>query len=531
MRIDERAPLPLARPPAPARRRARRWASARVLRRWLARRYGPLAPHGVSLVGLYALFVALSYAISFGRVERSALLTAAVVFVSLLFVLMIALFVWTLWGALRDTCGRTIPGGRRQILLFALAASLCLLLLPRLFSKDVLSYLVYGRAFGAYGLNPYTTNPLNVQFDYNFRLIDWHYAGSVYGPVWTLLCTALYKVVDRVNALLGTSSIWTYIVAFRALALAVHLGCAALVWDILGRLRPREQAAGTLFYAWNPLTLIEFPGNGHNDVALVFFLLAAIAAHLRGRGGLTALFLALSVLTKFITLLVIPAYLVLLWWQRPTGRRRLLAWAKAGAVGLGAFLLLWAPFHEALRDPLFLVRSSAASQYDNSLLELIYWGVRGPFAAVLPAGEGDRIASLLVMTAGRLAFLGVFALLTWRARDTDAWIRAAFWILFAYLVIGTAWFWPWYVTWLVALAPIVGGRRATAVTLTFSASVLIIYVLWGNQLPFDRESLYPLHNIVAFGLPLLVVWWQLRRDGPTAEPVYAPARRGGAAGA
>jgi hypothetical protein len=49
----------------------------------------------------------------------------------------------------------------------------------------------------------------------------------------------------------------------------------------------------------------------------------------------------------------------------------------------------------------------------------------------------------------------------------------------------------------------------------------VLYVMWGNQLPFDRGSVLPLHNFVAFGLPLLVLWLQLRRKGASDEPVYA----------
>src|SRR5205823_2624268 len=285
-------------------------------------------------------------------------------------------------------------------------------------------------------------------------------------------------------------------------------GTVALLWDILGRLRPRQRVAGTLFYAWNPLVLIEFAGNSHNDVALIFFLLAAVAAHVRKRPALVALFLALSVLTKFITLLVIPAYLLLLWREAPTTRARLLALGQAAAVGLAAFALLWAPFRDALRHPLFLINSSAATSYDNSLLQVVYWLLRHLFALALPPERGDKVANLLVTIVSRGAFVALWALLTWRVRDTAGWLRAGLWILFAYLVLGTAWFWPWYVTWLVALAPLVGSRRATMATFTFSVSVLIFYVLWGNQLPFDRGSLYPLHNLVAFGLPLAVLWLQ-----------------------
>jgi len=531
-----------------------------AVRRRLVDRWGIIAPHSLVLVGLYLLFALLARALTFGRVQRSALLYALIALAGLLFVGMIVAFAWTLWRALRELGGREARDGWRPILAGAFGAGLCLLTLPRLFSKDVLSYLVYGRAFGAYGLNPYTTTPNNMQFDFNFRLIDWHDAVSVYGPVWTLLCTALYKVV----APLATTNIWGYIVSFRMLGLAFHLGNAALIWLILGHLHPRDQLAGTIFYAWNPLALIEFAGNGHNDAGLIFFLLAAIAALVaeRPRPWLVALLLALSVLTKFITLLIVPAYLLLLWRTTPpeygrdlgrwlarvrrrrvpatgdgavstppsaTGRvdwrlfrARVLAFGTAGAVGLGTFAILWAPFASALRNPLFLLGSSAASKYENSLLQLVYWSVRGLFAAVLPSGVNAEIAGVLVMTAGRLAFLAIWLVLTWRSRDVTSWLHSSFWILSGYLVLATPWFWPWYVTWLVALAPLVSGRLVTATTFTFSASVLVFYVLWGNQLPFDRGSVYPVHNVVAFGLPMLALWLQLRRGGAAEAPIYAP---------
>lgn len=501
-----------------------RWSTLRAA---LVERWGPIAPYALATTMIYTIFAILARLITFGRVQRSILLYIMIGLASLIFIVMIAVMVRALWQALRALSDRRESGGLRPILLGTLGAGVALLTLPRLFSKDVLSYLVYGRAFGAYGLNPYTTTPSNMQFDFNFRLIDWHDAVSVYGPVWTLLCTALYKVV----APLATTHIWGYIVSFKMLGLAFHLGNAALIWFILGRLRPRDQVAGTIFYAWNPLALIEFAGNGHNDAGLVFFLLTAVAAAVtaRPRTWLVVLFLSLSVLTKFITLLIIPAYLLYLWRSTPAApgrvfsRARVLAIVQAGIVGLVTFVVLWLPFAEALRNPLFLFDSSAASKYDNSLLQLLYWSLSGIFSAILPAGTSSQVANLLVMTAGRVTFLILWALLTWRSRDLESWLRGSFWIFFTYLVLATPWFWPWYVTWLVGLAPLVAGRRSTAATLAFSASVLIIYVMWGNQLPFDRGSLLPLHNVVAFGLPLLVLWLQLRRSGAADAPVYAQA--------
>jgi len=520
--VEKRRKRAPAKPIAIAEESAPRRLS--TLRTRISERWGPIAPYAIATVILYIIFTVLARLIVFGRVQVSSLLYAMIGLAMVLFLGMIAVLVGTLWQALRTLSTERIPDGWKPILLATMGAGAALATLPRLFSKDVLSYLVYGRAFGAYGLNPYTTTPSNMQFDFNFRLIDWHDAVSVYGPVWTLLCTALYKVV----APLATTNIWGYIVSFRMLGLAFHLGNAALIWFILGHLRPRDQIAGTIFYAWNPLTLIEFAGNGHNDAGLIFFLLAAIAAAVpeRRRPWLIALCLALSVLTKFITLLVIPAYLLMLWRTtsnangRWISKERVLAWTRAGLVGLAACAILWAPFAAALRNPLFLLDSSAASKYDNSLLQLVYLSLRGVFSAILPAGDSHDIANILVLTGGRIAFLLVWALLTWRSRDLTSWLRGSFWILFTYLMLATPWFWPWYVTWLVGLAPIVGGRRSTAATLTFSASVLVLYVMWGNQLPFDRGSVLPLHNFVAFGLPLLVLWLQLRRGGAGDQPIY-----------
>ncbi len=500
-----------------------------TFRAGIVARWGPIAPYALATTMLYLIFVLLARVITFGRVQPGFLLYAGIGVAMFLFVAMIATLVRTLWQTLRALSDHQLRDGWRPILLSTFGSGLALVTLPRLFSKDVLSYLVYGRAFGAYRLNPYTTTPSNMQFDFNFRLIDWHDAVSVYGPVWTLLCTALYKIV----APLATTNIWGYIVSFRILGLLFHLGSAALVWYILGRIRPTDQVAGTIFYAWNPLALIEFAGNGHNDAGLVFFLLAAVAATVakRRRPWLVVLCLSFSVLTKFITLLIIPAFLVMLWCTTPLlaqgwrYKARALAIVQAGIIGLATFLLLWAPFAEALRHPFFLLESSAASKFDNSLLQLIYWSLQNLLALVLPDERSQQIANFLVLTTGRVAFVGIWALLTWRSQNLESWLRGTFWILFAYLVLATPWFWPWYVTWIVALAPLVGGRLSTAATLTFSASVLLLYVMWGNQLPFDRGSVLPLHSSVTFGLPLLVLWLQLRQPGAADEPVYTYRNR------
>jgi hypothetical protein len=127
---------------------AGRWSSlrARIVERW-----GPIAPHGIATVALYLVFVLLARLIFFGRVQPSTLLYLMLGLAALLFIGMIAALIGTLWRALRALNDRQIGDGWRPILLTTLGAGLALLTLPRLFSKDVLSYLVYGGRMGRTG--------------------------------------------------------------------------------------------------------------------------------------------------------------------------------------------------------------------------------------------------------------------------------------------------------------------------------------------------------------------------------------------
>ncbi len=57
-----------------------------------------------------------------------------------------------------------------------------------------------------------------------------------------------------------------------------YLGSAALIYLILKQRQPRWAVAGTIAFAWNPLVLLAVAQNGHNDIVMIFFLLAAVWA-------------------------------------------------------------------------------------------------------------------------------------------------------------------------------------------------------------------------------------------------------------
>jgi alpha-1,6-mannosyltransferase len=91
--------------------------------------------------------------------------------------------------------------------------------------------------------------------------------------------------------------------------------------------------ARVLIYAWNPLSVWEFAGNGHVDAVTIGLLSLAMLARLRGRGTLTGAILGAAILVKFLPALIAPA----LW--RPRGARRWMEWAMPVAMAAVMVLL------------------------------------------------------------------------------------------------------------------------------------------------------------------------------------------------
>src|SRR5262249_14672797 len=150
-------------------------------------------------------------------------------------------------------------------------------MVPRL-SQDLFSYMAHGLLGVIPGANP-LTQPAEAVRDavVGAHLVEygWHtYPGvTPYGILWTRIEVAI--------AALSHGDVFTGMLLFKAVAVTASLASAALIWAVLGRLCPRLQLFGTLAYLWNPLVLMEFAGEGHNDAVMIFFVLAALLACVR----------------------------------------------------------------------------------------------------------------------------------------------------------------------------------------------------------------------------------------------------------
>ncbi len=359
----------------------------------------------------------------------------------------------------RSSC--VTPAG---ILLAALLLRLLALPLAPALSNDVHRYAWDGTVALA-GENPYRRAPDDPALGAlreraapgSWERVDHRGVPTVYPP----LALGLFALAAGLPA---------PILAVKALLAAADLaGCAALL--ALAR-RLGLPIARTVWYAWNPLVVIETAGMGHVDALGVAAAVAAALWVARSRAAGAGAFAAAGALAKLVPLLALPL------WARQS-RRPWTVLAVAGAILLAAL----APVAVATGGvPPGLVAYGVSWEFDGPLYE--------PLHRLLAAAgaEGAVKAGLDRLKEATGAH--------------DAWNRVYPYVyprLLAKLALG-----------LLLLAPIVrslGDRRPVAgpgalfgAVLLASATVYPWYLLW--VLPWAALALQPAWLLAAATAPL-----------------------------
>jgi hypothetical protein len=357
-----------------------------------------------------------------------------------------------------------------------------------------------------------------------------------------------------------------YVVAYKLVAALLHLVNGALLWAILATWQPERRGWGTALYLLNPLALVEFAGNAHNDVLMITCILLGVWFHLHGLWTWTVAAWTVAVLAKWIALPLLPLYgLVILW----TGRGvRMRAVRLAGMAGLFAVVttILYAPFWRGPATLNVLFDAPPQRLMVNSLGDMVAYEIQytmyvlgrwshpdqTPWSSIpltvdeeTPrARERDLEGTeqrdwrteqrVLLQRYNReqqaqqneviLQDRGLSTVFRWiglalvmvtclvgaaLTRDLRTLLLALAWIFFVYVAVGSVWVWPWYATWFVALAAMLDWRVTGRTALIFSLVVPIIYPLT-PILPLP-SLLEQLRALFAFGPALAFAGYHLVR--------------------
>jgi hypothetical protein len=333
-------------------------------------------------------------------------------------------------GGMRDTAARTLAFA------FPLVFNIALAIGRPYFSIDVLSYLAQGYQATA-GQNPYVhpvKEIINTGFGADLARLGWRpvHGLSPYGPLWTWLEMAVAGL---------TPDIATQIAMIKVLVIVASLGSAGLVWLILGRVRPGAQMLGTMLYLWNPVVIVEFAGEGHNDSLMIGFLLLSLLWFIRARSGAGLVALGLGAIVKAAAPIVLPAQVVYSWRTRPDRRRLVFELLLGAIVGVGVAALLYAPLWVG-KATLAGLRAHSRPSVLASTPGVLFW--------YLTRSHSEDASARLISLAMGGAFVSYVAIVSLRVTDAKSLVRAGGGIAVAYLVLAPG-YWAWYAALPVAL--------------------------------------------------------------------------------
>ncbi len=473
------------------------------------------------LMRLYATIPPVDYAQLTGRS-----LFGVVIYVGGL-LLLFGLYGWAFRLASPSARGGqlTTMGGRFVLISSAVLAAVSIPSYP-VMAIDLFSYAIHTRGWALYGLNPLATAPaaLPASDPWIGLAAEWIDAPSPYGPIWEWLSLAAFR--------LSGGTFLAHLLALKLLTVLAYLGCVWLIYQIIRRFRPAWAMAGTIAFAWNPLVLLESAQNGHNDIVMVFFLLAAIWALTRppdaaaptasslAWAALGSLLFAFSISTKYVTGLIIPFFWLALSASQPDWRRRV------GVVGSSALLigtivvLLMLPLWPGWENWTVL---TTGKQVGRSLLTLMVL-VLGDLLGLSRAFALSRYICLSIFV---LIYLSYFWASLRQVKNSPAYVLVclpAFYTLFWFVLLTSPVFHAWYLLWFVPLMSLLlPARRPWRVSIVFSLTALLIIPyfetvrVWYPAL-LDNHLLSHL-----IGIPLLIVpplvatFWPVGREPDFAD--------------
>ena len=433
---------------------------------------------------------------------------------------------------------------QRYLIYSTLLLGLFYILIPVVTSPDLYSYIAYARIGVLYHLNPLTTPPSAIRSDVIYSYVAWTDQPSAYGPTWTIITSGMQGIFS----LFGLNLILPMVIILRLFGLLIHVLSTLLIWSISGHLltrkgllAPAQRMRATLSFAWNPLLLLEACVNAHNDVTVLFFVLLAIWFLVRHMGTeaatikgvvLAAAMLAFATCLKLYVVLFVPGLLLLVWMPGSTKSERSApadnhdAGSYYGRSGLsasifrdamktslaaiatyfGIIVALYAPFWRGGAILNVLSVNPATYRSINSLpdfLTHLYNAIVARLGFPLGAAIGSP-AEHLTHTLSLLLFVLVFCFLCWRIirvpgsiSSISGLIRWMAMLWLVYCVIGSPWFWPWYMVIFFGLYAVIEASSDRPYVflnglswplmvrlLTFSMLSLYCFISWGPQHSF-----------------------------------------------
>jgi alpha-1,6-mannosyltransferase len=416
--------------------------------------------------------------------------------------LAVGVFYWLGWRAAQRAQGRLawviVLGG-------ALASATTLLFLFPFGAADIFDNIMHGRLLGIYWHNPFYAVAQQFPDDPFRPYMAWPGHPSAYGPLWELLAAGATRLTG--------DGIVANVIVFKLIGGFFLAASTLVVMAILHRFAPERALAGVVLLAWNPIILYETLGHGHNDIAMVFWILLSVWLLLSERYTLAILALLVGALIKYIPLLMLPAAGLIALRNLPDWRARLRFVTITALLAIGLVLLAYSLFW---RDLYVLSIGRRSQLFTTSIPALLHYNWLAPWlgkelSGVWISGVAAGLTALFALWQGVQA---------WRDQSWISFPQAAFNILMFYLLVTCLWFQSWYALWPLGLAALLPPGHAARLAALFGYAVLskqfIFEPMWLWIKPFPAQDwrelrLGPAVLAVPWIYSLIAIWDSRRK--------------------
>lgn len=318
----------------------------------------------------------------------------------------------------------------KQILILIIIISFVFMLVLPYLSSDIFYYIGDSWLAAKYGQNPYYMSVEELQNQgINDEILNntgyWKNTTSVYGPLWNSIAKVL------VSFSFGRVTIALFI--FKTASYLIHILNSYLIYKIT------KSKKYMLVYGLNPLILIEFLSNVHNDIYLVVFILLALYFLIRKRNiYFTIIFLALSVSIKYSTVLLVPFILIYMF-RKYSISKRILFCMTFGLSIIALVIILYLPYYRDIS--IFTNMLVQGEKYSQSVPLLLMRN--------LDSNIFSTISSLLIPIFIILYITTIVTLLLIKRINLNIIMKKFNFnmIIFIFVVLTT--FQKWYILWLI----------------------------------------------------------------------------------
>jgi len=185
------------------------------------------------------------------------------------------------------------------------------------FSYDLFNYIFDAKILSFYHLNPYFHKPSDFTSDPMLNFMRWTHRYYPYGPSWLVLTVPL--------TFIGMDYFLPTFFLFKILMALSFLGSCYLIYKISAKLFPENKLFNVVFFAFNPLVLIEALISAHNDIPMILFILLSIYLFIQKKKMLSWISNLFSIGIKFSTGALLPLLIIIEFFER-TNRK--INWEK-----------------------------------------------------------------------------------------------------------------------------------------------------------------------------------------------------------